>query len=827
MIDLKMYGGGETGASAYDVYREVAEAQGNAVLSKSAWLASLVGPVGVDFDPAALAWDADITYPVRAGVTESGSSWLALRVTTGERPSVTPDAWGLLVAGIDADLYEDLLTAATEERESAGVARAAAENAAEEATDQASAATAAAGIANAAADAAMAGVDVYASTSAGLAGTAIDGQFMVVSGVEIVRYRHDAGPVATELARYPSAAEVESLRDRAQHTGTQGAETVTETPSRKLMTASERQALAPMQGRDGVGAFVWAVRDPTGRALGFDAEGVAVAAGLDLRRHVARDAVTETAPLVRDEAGGIRVRLDAAGRVVAYLAAPPLDGDRDHMREAVPVLTALGNLSLLVVRDDGLDLAHSAVWRRRLAAEIAADAPAFDTTARRAFHVRRLSGYLLATTQLADGYVGEIVQVPGRSTAVPYTAAPLIALHVTGQSNAGAGPGPVGQPPITGVLAQDHLLRTDLDDYSSGSVTEVPGAATDFVTATEPRLADQAQAPAAMAGYGIYLLGRRAGRECPGLVISTAWQGGQTIDKFFPDAYPSVPGSESPLYENLYAHVANTAAVAEDVYGREVEHNILWVQGEGDTDYASYRSQMELWIATVLPTFAAVSSGGAVPHMFLMQTQTGTAADVAELGSGAAQLQVARDHLGDGVTMVGPMYQGAVHDNIHHTNLARMMMGELVALAYERVRVSGETFHPLWPVAGGVTRAGAVITVPLSLPPGAASLAWDSDWVATIADKGFWFDDDSGSPPSIASVAISGTSVIVTLSAVPAGPDMRLGYGTKKLTETAGWASSRGLLYADSGVPSPFAALGYAIPATIRHYCVRFTESLA
>ena len=71
--------------------------------------------------------------------------------------------------------------------------------AAQAATEAAKAAT------EAARDAAFLNANVYSSTSAGLSSTAIGVQFQVVSGDEVIRYRHDSGPVATEVARYPAA----------------------------------------------------------------------------------------------------------------------------------------------------------------------------------------------------------------------------------------------------------------------------------------------------------------------------------------------------------------------------------------------------------------------------------------------------------------------------------------------------------------------------------------------------------------------------------------------------------------------------------------------
>jgi hypothetical protein len=63
--------------------------------------------------------------------------------------------------------------------------------------------------AQAARDAAFVNADVFVDTAAGLAGTSEGYQFLVVEGDEIVRYSHDTGPVATEVARYPSASVVD------------------------------------------------------------------------------------------------------------------------------------------------------------------------------------------------------------------------------------------------------------------------------------------------------------------------------------------------------------------------------------------------------------------------------------------------------------------------------------------------------------------------------------------------------------------------------------------------------------------------------------------
>ena len=109
-------------------------------------------------------------------------------------------------------------TAATTATTQAGTATTQASTATAQATiatSQATAATAAKTAAEVARDAAFVNANVYADTTAGLAAVALNEQFQVVSSAELIRYREDAGPVATEVARYPYAmSDARSLYDR-------------------------------------------------------------------------------------------------------------------------------------------------------------------------------------------------------------------------------------------------------------------------------------------------------------------------------------------------------------------------------------------------------------------------------------------------------------------------------------------------------------------------------------------------------------------------------------------------------------------------------------
>jgi hypothetical protein len=96
-----------------------------------------------------------------------------------------------VINSISAQFFEET----RDEAVAAGNAAASAQAVSEAARDQAVSAR----------DAAFVSLNIYASTAAGLAATVVGDQFQVVSGEEVIRYRHDAGPVATELVRFPRA----------------------------------------------------------------------------------------------------------------------------------------------------------------------------------------------------------------------------------------------------------------------------------------------------------------------------------------------------------------------------------------------------------------------------------------------------------------------------------------------------------------------------------------------------------------------------------------------------------------------------------------------
>lgn len=139
------------------------------------------------------------------GLSVDGTDYLTLLKGAVESAEEDAERAEMAADRVDLGALDAAVEATAEDRVQTGIDRGAAELAASNAADDKTAAELAKSQAESARDAAYINADVYADTAAGLAATTTGDQFQVVNGDEIIRYRHDAGPVATEVARYPSA----------------------------------------------------------------------------------------------------------------------------------------------------------------------------------------------------------------------------------------------------------------------------------------------------------------------------------------------------------------------------------------------------------------------------------------------------------------------------------------------------------------------------------------------------------------------------------------------------------------------------------------------
>jgi hypothetical protein len=113
-------------------------------------------------------------------------------------------------------------------------------------------------------------------------------------------------------------------------------------------------------------------------------------------------------------------------------------------------------------------------------------------------------------------------------------------------------------------------------------------------------------------------------------------------------------------------------------------------------------------------------------------------------------------------------------DGIHLNNFNTLRLGEYYGKAAYTYKATG-SWSPLKPDVENITLAGNVITIPMLGAVGA--LVLDS---TTVSDPngnyGFEYHDNSGVPPAISSVGISGTNVVVTLASAPTGEGKRIRY---------------------------------------------------
>lgn len=747
------------------------------------------------------------------------------------------------VQSVDDRLGDEIVRASQKERRLADDIAAAgvrAENAGAQAGSVAGAAAAvpfalvaenAAARAELAATTALSGT-LYPDVGAGLAAVAEGAYFAVVgSGSVYATLHRKVGGAAVYVNSYSSKLALDIATGRDRDSGTvdmvEGLRDIYGRSAGITDQGDVRYGRAYSYqdfGRDGGKEFLPLFVGSNGRVpVSLDGRDRLLVAGLATLLPTDRDTGSPIYPLLTDKNGQIAVGFDlqTGQLVLADIFVPVAADNRDEGREMFPLYKDIEGRNLLGLRPDGIDLVPSAALIERLGGGAGGTSIEYRPASEFAgshgdvFNVRLAADYRYATVQTVDGYVGDIVQPITSTAAVPLSTAPLRYVAVWGQSNAGAGSGPSGTAPIVGTIYDAFILRANANSYASGMPPIASAQATDFASVVEPILTNQAQSPAAMFALALAKLDRRAGRRMPGTVISTSWQGSQPIGEFFPDA-PNYPS----LFENARIQAVDARTVAAEVYGRTLDHTILFAQGENNSATPSYESQLESLIDTVVPQLGTASGVSGNPHFLMMQTHA--VEDQSEDISGVAQLAVARARLGAGVTLAGTMYEQPVHDGTHSDNIGRIMGGDTAALAYEWVKIKGQAFHPLWPVAGGVTRVGAVITIPMELPLGTTALSIDTDWVAEIAHYGFRYNDDSGAPPAIASVAISGLDIIVTLASAPTGANKRIRYALDDTTPVTGWTGTRGQIFADSGVPN--LAAEYGGPATIRHYCVRFEE---
>ncbi|MBB5791122.1 hypothetical protein [Jiangella mangrovi] len=439
-----------------------------------------------------------------------------------------------------------------------------------------------------------------------------------------------------------------------------------------------------------------------------------------------------------------------------------------------------------------------------------------------------------AAAALTGVGAGVGASVGAARTAAANGATPFDVLLFGGQSNAGPAPAGGISPPLLGAeFPASALTFAGTKGYAPGR-TLLDGAALTALAPQDDRPWGAQLAATAMS-FALENGHLADGTASPGYFAFSAGEGGVPLEYLTRGAEASGHFS----FVNTLAAASRVQPVLGTAGGSGVCHAYVFIHGENGPTAVSppdlatkrtvYRTMLAAYADDVTAELQSRLGQTFPPEFVLLQTnapdhQVLPTYDPYLAGGVLAQLDLARERLGQGVTMAGPAYHTRLADSVHTDNLGRLIVGELLAEVYRTIR-AGATFQPLWPTSA--TLRGRIVLIRFEVPGG--RLLLDTDWVAPVPHYGFTYSDDASSA-TIESVELaSSNTVCIKLSAQPTGtrPVIRYALGNEQPLTQDHWSSARGQLYSDSGRPSHYAAAGFPIPPTVRHYAVRFDAPLS
>lgn len=565
--------------------------------------------------------------------------------------------------------------------------------------------------------------------------------------------------------------------------------------------------------RDQRGPYGWWV----GSALGETALGVERATGRTVARELLLSGderrlsgVDDIFP-IRTEDG----RLLAAWRVDGHLRLHGLDFDGRDPRE-----TGDGALwsarfrsmldgtetTVLELRPDGIDLVPSARLVDRLTGQTSGDPRVFGVQA-------RPGGGAIGWAE-EDGIdaVTPVIRGAASTAWLPRTDDPLDVMLWGGQSLAYHG----GNTGVAYSAALYPISCVTTSPTSSAITDEAIGDedVTGFAVASD--LGYGGQRPQTLTAFAIEALLRRADASGhgPGTVSFAACWGGQPLSSFIRDTNP---------WLNLMRGARRIAEIAADQHRDVACAAYFFLQGEnGPNTQSVYEAELTAYVADVLPALRDEMGLSTAPVMIVEQPSIWLSSGATGVERAILDVSLARPD----VVLAGPVYAFPIGDVIHPSPIGKMSQAEMLALAWLAVK-AGADFQPLRPIS--ITRAGPVIDITFRLPEG-LPLAWGDDVVpaptGATNPKGFTVSV-GGTPVAISSVTITGDDTVRIVCAVdPGACDVSIAL-VPDAAPAAGWVNARALLYSPSASASVFAALGFAVPSPIRHWCVRGQWSVA
>jgi hypothetical protein len=216
--------------------------------------------------------------------------------------------------------------------------------------------------------------------------------------------------------------------------------------------------------------------------------------------------------------------------------------------------------------------------------------------------------------------------------------------------------------------------------------------------------------------------------------------------------------------------IARLARAAGKTYGVGA---LIVTHGENDAGNPQYEAGLyQLWMDynSDLPAIT-----GQQQKILMIVSQQNSCNDRSP--STLAQWKIGVDHPAD-IVCSGPKYQYPSAEGIHLTTDGYRLLGEKYGQIYYQRVVLGRDWQPLQP--GAVEHTGAVLTVRYHVP--VPPLVWETTFQSPhpslpewSAGRGFEVSAADGARVAIASVAISGDTVVITCASDP-GANARVGY---------------------------------------------------
>lgn len=232
------------------------------------------------------------------------------------------------------------------------------------------------------------------------------------------------------------------------------------------------------------------------------------------------------------------------------------------------------------------------------------------------------------------------------------------------------------------------------------------------------------------------------------ILASTAGHGGYRIDQL---------AKGSAWYDNFKAHVTG----AHLLDASHAVQTVGYGQGESDADdatpYASYYPALAQLRSDMDADIRAITGQSSPVYMLLYQSSYGarTHSDIA-----LAHLHFAQSS--DYAYLVAPTYAFPyADDHTHLTAVGYKWLGAYYGRAYAAIARGKK---PVWLDPVSATVRGALVRVRFTVPT--LPLVLDATNLASTTDKGFKVLDGA-SPATISSIAVSGSDVLITLSAAP------------------------------------------------------------